>query len=155
MIMLSEQVKELREKSWTYCGLEVQDIMLKAADTIEALSEKLTANMERPDMISRDKLIEEIDKELSGVIVKDTYSKGKNAGLRKAKILAEEQSEARCGGWIYCGDENNLPRESGEYDAIVSDYEIFATLHFNDANDTWFDNDGDFRNVIAWRHHEP
>ena len=95
MIMLSEQVKELREKSWTYCGLEVQDIMLKAADTIEALSEKLTANMERPDMISRDKLIEEIDKELSGVIVKDTYSKGKNAGLRKAKILAEEQSEAR------------------------------------------------------------
>ena len=151
MIMLSEQVKELREKSWTYCGLEVQDIMLKAADTIEALSEKLTANMERPDMISRDKLIEEIDKELSGVIVKDTYSKGKNAGLRKAKILAEEQPEVRCGGWIYCGDENNLPRESGEYDAIVSDYEIFATLHFNNANNKWFDNDGDFRNVIAWR----
>lgn len=29
--------------------------------------------------------------EIDGVIVKDTYSKGKNAGLRKAKIFIEEQ----------------------------------------------------------------
>ena len=37
------------------------------------------------------KVIEEIEKEIDGVIVKDTYSKGKNAGLRKAKLLIEEQ----------------------------------------------------------------
>ena len=100
MIMLSEQVKHLRElsdiaKSNVYSFEALSQSLKEAADTIEALSAKLAANMERPDMISRDKLIEEIDKELSGVIVKDTYSKGKNAGLRKAKILAEEQSEAR------------------------------------------------------------
>lgn len=47
--------------------------------------------MERSDVISRSKLIEEIEKEIDGVIVKDTYSKGKNAGLRKAKILVEEK----------------------------------------------------------------
>lgn len=33
---------------------------------------------------------EEISKEIDGVIVKDTYSKGKNAGLRKAWKLYED-----------------------------------------------------------------
>lgn len=33
---------------------------------------------------------EEISKEIEGVIVKDTYSKGKNAGLRKAWKLYED-----------------------------------------------------------------
>lgn len=44
----------------------------------------------KSDMISKSKLVNEIEKEINGVIVKDTYSRGKNAGLRKAKILAEE-----------------------------------------------------------------
>lgn len=84
MSMLSEQVKELRE-CVEECNNPLYDIKMKrvtklmsqGTDTIETLSAKLAANMERSDMISRDKLIEEIDKELSGVIVKDTYSKGK------------------------------------------------------------------------------
>ena len=33
---------------------------------------------------------EEISKEINGVIVKDTYSKGKNAGLRKALKIYED-----------------------------------------------------------------
>jgi len=33
---------------------------------------------------------EEISKEIEGVIVKDTYSKGKNAGLRKAWKIYED-----------------------------------------------------------------
>jgi len=37
------------------------------------------------------KVIEKIENEINSVIVKDTYSKGKNAGLRKAKIFIEEQ----------------------------------------------------------------
>lgn len=61
--------------------------------------------MERSDVISRSKLIEEIEKEIDGVIVKDTYSKGKNAGLRKAKILVEEKpGQYYGGGWIACED---------------------------------------------------
>lgn len=62
-------------------------------------------------MIDEKKLIEEIEKEIDGVIVKDTYSRGKNAGLRKARILAEEQT--KIGGWIPCSE--RLPDKDGEY----------------------------------------
>ena len=43
MIMISEQVKELREMAdyWKSNGFEPQNALRKAADTIEALSEKL------------------------------------------------------------------------------------------------------------------
>lgn len=45
MSMISEQVKELREMAdyWRSNGLEPQNALRKAADTIEALSEKLAA----------------------------------------------------------------------------------------------------------------
>ena len=61
-------------------------------------------------MIDGKKLIEEIDKEIDGVIVRDVYSRGKNAGLRKAKILTEEQP--KIGEWILCSErlpENPIP----------------------------------------------
>lgn len=45
--------------------------------------------------IDGEKVIEKIENEINGVIVKDTYSKGKNAGLRKAKIFIEEQQEGK------------------------------------------------------------
>lgn len=38
----------------------------------------------------REKYEEEIFKEIDGIIVKDTYSKGKNAGLRKARKIYED-----------------------------------------------------------------
>ena len=85
---ISEQVKVLRNLSFvlgfeTPASVMAKTALSKAADTIESLSAKLQA----ADM----ELIEKIDREIDGVIVKDTYSKGKNAGLRKAKILVKEQ----------------------------------------------------------------
>lgn len=128
MSMLSEQVKELRElanskefemhEPVTYGFYrKIKSKLFKAADTIEALSAKLAAgNMERSDMISRNKLIKEIGKEIDGVIVKDTYSKGKNAGLRKAKILAEEHTVTHYGGgWILAKDRLPTKEECGNY----------------------------------------
>lgn len=96
---ISEQVKELRELAddmEKYVGLRPKpNVLRNAADTIESLSAKL-ADMERPaedngGVVDGKKVIKEIEKEIDGVIVKDTYSKGKNAGLRKAKLLIEEQ----------------------------------------------------------------
>lgn len=110
---IREQVKKLRRLAKAYrrrpYGREImgaEEALSKAADTIEALTAKLAAvNMERSDMVNRNKLIEEIDKEINAVIVKDTYSKGKNAGLRKAKNLAEEQTDTNYGGgWIPCSE---------------------------------------------------
>ena len=43
------------------------------------------------DLVDGKKIIEEIEKEIDGVIIKDTYSKGNNAGLRKSKLLIKEQ----------------------------------------------------------------
>lgn len=67
----------------------------EAADTIESLSIKL-ADIERSvedcgDLVDGKKIIEEIEKEIDGVIIKDTYSKCNNAGLRKSKLLIKEQ----------------------------------------------------------------
>lgn len=100
MSMIREQVKKLRIAA-VYKEHSLKILLEQAADTIETLSAKLAAaNMWRSDMISRNKLIEEINEEIDGVIVKDTYSKGKNAGLRRAKILAGEQIETHYdGGW--------------------------------------------------------
>lgn len=96
MSMISKQVKEIRnmvsvlheEKRYA-----AEEIMRQAADIIESLSAKLqAANMENGGgWIDGKKAIEQIENEIDGVIVKDTYSKGKNAGLRKAKIFIEEQ----------------------------------------------------------------
>lgn len=94
-----EQVKELRiaEETCRQMGKEgIAKFLSEAADTIESLSEKLqAANMERSadcgGWVDGKKVIEQIENEIDGVIVKDTYSKGKNAGLRKEKIFIEEQ----------------------------------------------------------------
>lgn len=43
-----------------------------------------------PELHLSEKYREEIFKEIGGVIVKDTYSKGKNAGLRKAWKIYED-----------------------------------------------------------------
>lgn len=100
MSMISEQTKELRELAdgkIHYCEWKKSEILKQAADTIEALSAKLQVeNMERSaedcgGWIDGNKVVEQIENEIDGVIVKDTYSKGKNAGLRKAKIFIEEQ----------------------------------------------------------------
>lgn len=100
-------------------------------------------------MIDEKKLIEEIEKEIDGVIVKDTYSKGKNAGLRKAKILAEEQPKT--GGWIPCSE--RLPEESGFYMVTKKIKETgnrFTGKSRFDIEKGWNDS-LDFVDIVAWQ----
>lgn len=102
---ISGQVKELREYVSTYetqpFGREVKGtvrVLSEAADTIEELSAKLAANMGRSEDYNRlNEVLKDIDTEIDNVIVKDTYSKGKNAGLRKAKIFIQEKIEKTVG----------------------------------------------------------
>ena len=47
-----------------------------------------------------EKLIEMLEEEIENVIVRDTYTKGKNAGLRKAKITVNQLAEEYNDGWI-------------------------------------------------------
>ena len=49
-----------------------------------------------------EKIKEKIRKEIEDVIVKDTYTKGKNAGLRKAEIFIDEVAAKYNNGWIPC-----------------------------------------------------
>lgn len=109
-------------------------------------------------MIDEKKLIEKIEKEIDGVIVKDTYSKWKNAGLRKARILAEEQP--KIGGWIPCSE--RLP-DRGVMNPITNDYaEYLCTVcvdGFRTVRPIKFDKDGCWVNhgmnfdkyVTAWQ----
>lgn len=57
-----------------------------------------------------EKIKEAIQKEIEDVIVKDTYTKGKNAGLRKAEKLVDEVTEEYNNGWIPCSE--RLPEEN-------------------------------------------
>lgn len=113
-------------------------------------------------MIDERKLIEEIEKEISGVIVKDTYSKGKNAGLRKARIFAEEQPKIR--EWIPCSE--RLPEKKNRYQKReevlvtyqsgivgIAQYE-FESMDFWEPGDEnhlthWQQDEND--KVIAWQ----
>lgn len=124
MSIISEQVKELRYKAdiyntvgsaWELNRAEakiLQELLRKAADTIESLSAKLqAANME----VER---------------------------LREVTICNGE--------WIYCGDGVELPSESGEYQIVSDCQEIFVKLNFDASDKTWYDNGGQYYNVIAW-----
>ena len=51
-----------------------------------------------------EKIKEKIRKEIEDVIVKDTYTKGKNAGLRKAEIFIDEVAAEYNSGWIPCSE---------------------------------------------------
>lgn len=57
----------------------------------------------------------------------------------------------RCDGeWIYCADRDNLPTESGEYRTISNCQEVFANLNFDVLDGTWYDDGGQYHDVIAW-----
>jgi hypothetical protein len=65
-------------------GCSERAMNFDAEDMAEYLIETIT------ELHLYDKYNEEISKEIDGVIVKDTYSKGKNAGLRKAWKIYED-----------------------------------------------------------------
>lgn len=109
-------------------------------------------------MIDEKKLIEEIEKEIDGVIVKDTYSKGKNAGLRKARILAEEQP--KIGGWIPCSEHLPVTEEYMGFEptpymkrleiAYMTDTVEYLIGHYDGSK--WMDKHHNIiKNVIAWK----
>ena len=61
-----------------------------------------------------EKIKEKIRKEIEDVIVKDTYTKGKNAGLRKAEVFVDEVAAEYNNGWIPCSS-GVMPRANGWY----------------------------------------
>lgn len=133
MSMIGEQVKELRYKAdiyntvgsvWELNRAEakiLQELLRKAADTIEALSAKLQATN------------------------------------------TERSAEDCGGGWIYCGDGNNLPKEDGFYLVTlthritdIADM-LIRKAFFNEKRNAFMDYGSA---VIAWKplpkpYHEP
>lgn len=75
-----------------------------------------------------------------------------SAKLQAANKKVERLREiTRCDGeWIYCADRGNLPTESGEYRTISNCQEIFANLNFDVLDGTWYDDGGQYHDVIAW-----
>ena len=138
MSMISEQIENLRRiaKEWNP-DTPINPVIVtlnQAADTIESLHAKLqAANMERPaetkfngDLISRNELLRIIDSRIAD------YRHDCNDGWQKyadwyeydiRPLVRDFQSinapSYDCGGWIYCGDGNNLPEESGYYDVTI------------------------------------
>lgn len=105
-------------------------------------------------MIDEKKLIEEIDKEIEGVIVKDTYSRGKNTGLRKAMVLAEEQP--KIGEWIPCNE--RLPKDGQKVLAthkggLNPDLQVIEHVFMGgEFLDNW-DMDTDFKSPTFGQHY--
>ncbi|MEZ3514499.1 MAG: hypothetical protein K1W37_04370 [Lachnospiraceae bacterium] len=75
-----------------------------------------------------------------------------SAKLQAADMEVERLREVtRCDGeWIYCADRDNLPNESGEYRTISNCQEVFAKLNFDASDNTWYNDYGQYRDVIAW-----
>ena len=107
MSMLSEQVKELREMSIRQRNnakvsekvfFEIENALSQAADTIEALSAKLAANIERSDRYygEEKKLIEEMTEE-----IENCYGRETELSERAREYLAKTDYG---GGWIACED---------------------------------------------------
>ena len=117
-----------------------------------------------------DLIKERLEEEIDDVIVKDTYSKGKNAGLRKAKIIVNQVAEgykhattcyiqSPCeyqnediridenDGWIPCSE--RLP-ESGET-VIVSFKDRFLTPA-NGTCEGWYDSANKMWNLSEYEH---
>ena len=135
MSLIAEQIRELINEANCYKqwqignrSLETSKILFKAADTIEALSAKLTAaNMERStayynngDLISKSKLIEDIRLLLNRSFLGETtaqteISVGEIATLINSQKVANMERSERYygGGWIACS--YKLPTEKGKY----------------------------------------
>ncbi len=74
-----------------------------------------------------------------------------------AKLAVANEELKRCreafdcnGEWIYCGDKDDFPNESGEYRAIFNGTDIFGNLNFDSSDNTWYEDNGQYRDVIAW-----
>ena len=96
-----------------------------------------------------EKIKEKIRKEIEDVIVKDTYTKGKNAGLRKAEVFVDEVAAEYNNGWIPCSEW--LPEESLQSVMGWDEYrERICFVHFIRGRFILGD-DTDSVNIIAWQ----
>lgn len=132
---ISEQVKELREVAEMYEGLDGGKILSEAADTIESLSAK-QENAYYVKRNGKDDVIVSImynkaDNKYHFVNLSKNHicacgfetteeaiadmEQRKNNGSICDFYLIERSAEDCGGGWIYCGDGENLPEESGYY----------------------------------------
>lgn len=115
-----------------------------------------------------------LEEEKDNVIVKDTYTKGKNAGLRKAEVivnqLAEEYNKEHDDTdyanielyafwqkyqWIPCSE--RLPEDCTIYEVTAQFgngmcYTEFA--YYDESKGEWWKHDDDgLVNVLAWKEH--
>lgn len=119
-----------------------------------------------------EKIKEKIQREIEDLIVQDTYSKGKNAGLRKAGIFVDEVAAEYNNGWIPFTQRKLTEEEKEEigteYDYMLDcklpeeDEEILVTyangtvgedIFMCNGTDCYLDSGNDFiTEAIAWRH---
>lgn len=188
---ISEQIKELREVAEMYEGLDGGKILSEAADTIESLSAK-QENAYYVKRNGKDDVIVSImynkaDNKYHFVNLSKNHicacgfetteeaiadmEQRKNNGSICDFYLIERSAEDCGGGWIYCGDGENLPKEP--FACIVTvidtdpmtmtDFEAILPYQVGYIGGTWNDSDGrqiPF-DVIAWMkapaepYHEP
>lgn len=118
MSMISEQVRELREMAdyWRSNGLEPQNALRKAADTIEALSEKLAEeNKKQPSRYCGEEkqLIEAMAEE-----IENCYGRETELSERARDYLDKTDYN---GGWIPCSE--RLPKNDNY---ILLSFENFS-----------------------------
>lgn len=65
-------------------------------------------------------------------------------------LYSKLQSMNCDGEWIYCADSFNRPTESGEYQTVFNGEEVFAKLNFDVTDGTWYNDYGQYQDVIAW-----
>lgn len=144
---ISEQVKELRiaEETFRQIGKKgIARFLQEAADTIEALSQKLAlATPKRPLKYEEHEDYDEGICPICGEPVCHVYSYCPGCGQRlKWGSSTEELEEANmerlaedCRGWIYCGDGKNLPEEHDSMFAKFKETEKWNNSMFEKISD--------------------
>lgn len=174
---ISEQVKELRAIANNLSIGHNMPISLaverfrESADTIEALSAKLQAANEELERWHTDHINEKIKEPFAWTSTlichncdhKDEYIEELEAKLEELKAANREQSAEDCdGGWIYCGDGNNLPEI--ERDILLSTRSLDVYKGYRANTEGYFYAEGEgyilYENVLAWMpqpepYHEP
>lgn len=146
MSMISEQIKKLREYSNVslYARESIaRELLKEAADTIEALSAKLAANMERSERCygKEKELIEELAEE-----IENCYGRETELSERARDYLLKTDYG---GGWIAC--EDRLPTKGGSFLVQSDSGEIFS-CEFDSITDGynspfWCCNE----KIVAWQ----
>lgn len=144
---ISEQVKELRiaEETFRQIGKKgIARFLQEAADTIEALSQKLAlATPKRPLKYEEHENYDEGICPICGEPVCHVYSYCPGCGQRlkwgsdteESEVANMKRSAEDCRGWIYCGDGKNLPEEHDSMFAKFKETEKWNNSMFEKISD--------------------